>query len=85
MSKLHPQHPAGNLVVAAGWSAVVLAAVAVVGLVVAPSLRMVWIVLLVLAVAAMPQAVVLVRRERRKTSEANGEAGVRARQDRRRR
>jgi hypothetical protein len=69
MSELRPKQQAGgNLVVVTGWSAVVLAAVAVVGLIVAPSLQTIWLVLLVLSVAAVPQAVLLVRREKRERS-----------------
>jgi hypothetical protein len=47
-----------------GWAAAVLAAVAVVGLVAARSLLLLWIVLLVLAIAAVPQALGIVRRQR---------------------
>jgi hypothetical protein len=52
------------LVRTVGWAAAVLAAVAVVGLVAARSLLLLWIVLLVLAIAAVPQALGIVRRQR---------------------
>ena len=55
----------GSLVTATAWAAVGLAAIAVVGLIVAPSLRPAWIIVLLLAVAAVPQAVLRARRERR--------------------
>jgi hypothetical protein len=50
---------------AVGWSGAILAVVALAGLSYAPSLRFVWIMLLVLAVASVPQAWLALRRERR--------------------
>lgn len=63
------QQSGRNAVVATAWAAVVVAAVAVAGLMAAPSLQTVWIVLLILAVAAVPQALVVVRRESRERSQ----------------
>lgn len=51
-----------SIVRAAAWGAVGLAALAVVGLLAVPELRFIWIVLLVLAVAAVPQTLGIVRR-----------------------
>ena len=48
---------------AAGWSGAMLAAIAVVGLVYAPSMRTIWIVILVLGAASVPQAWFALRRE----------------------
>ena len=41
---------------ATAWSAVGLAAAAVAGLIAVPGMRMIWIVMLVFAVAAVPQS-----------------------------
>jgi hypothetical protein len=41
---------------ATGWAGVVLAVIAVLGLLYAPGLLLLWIVMLVFAVAAIPQA-----------------------------
>lgn len=57
---------------AAGWAAVVLAAVAAAGLLAAPSLRLIWIVLPVFAVCAVPQAFVAVRLLDRRERERRG-------------
>jgi cytochrome c oxidase assembly factor CtaG len=50
------------------WAAVVLAALAVAGLIAAPSVQLLWTVMLVFAVAAIPQALaaerIQARRER---------------------
>ena len=54
---------------AAGWAAAVLAGVAVVGLVAAPSVRLLWIVMLVFAVAAVPQAFAAERLQARRERE----------------
>ena len=54
---------------AAGWAAVVLAALAVAGLFAAPSVRLLWIVMLVFAVAAIPQAFAAERRQARRERE----------------
>ena len=54
---------------ATGWAAVVLAALAVAGLVVAPSVRLLWIVMLVFAVAAVPQAFAAERLQARRERE----------------
>jgi hypothetical protein len=51
--------------VGTGWAAVAFAAVAVIGLRLVPSMRMIWVVLLVLAVVAVPQAVLIGRRSGR--------------------
>lgn len=59
------QQPSPSLITAAGWAAAALAAIAVVGMLAAPSLRPIWIILLVLVIAAVPQAVFHARRERR--------------------
>jgi membrane protein implicated in regulation of membrane protease activity len=59
-----PSSDAGTLS-AVGWSGAILAVVALIGLTYAPSLRFVWIMLLVLAVASVPQAWLALRRERR--------------------
>jgi membrane protein implicated in regulation of membrane protease activity len=48
------------------WAAVVLAALAVAGLIVAPSVRLLWIVMLVFAVAAVPQALAAERLQARR-------------------
>ena len=50
---------------AVGWSGAMLAAIAVVGLVYAPSMRTIWIVILVLGAASVPQAWFALRREQR--------------------
>jgi hypothetical protein len=65
MSAHRPQRDRHNLIVATGWVAVAFATVTVIGLRLAPSMRMVWIVLLVLAVVALPQAVLIGRRSGR--------------------
>jgi membrane protein implicated in regulation of membrane protease activity len=54
---------------ATGWAGVVLAALAVLGLVYAPSLRWIWIAILVLAVTAVPQSLVAVRLQERRERE----------------
>jgi hypothetical protein len=48
---------------AAGWSGAVLAALALIGLMYAPSLRTIWIMLLVLAAASVPQTWLALRRD----------------------
>jgi hypothetical protein len=58
------QEPTGSLVTATAWAAAVLAGIAVIGLIVVPSLQLVWIILLLLAVAAIPQALLRARGER---------------------
>jgi hypothetical protein len=45
----------------AAWAGVALAAIGLLGLIYAPSLRLVWIVMLVFAVAAVPQALFAMR------------------------
>ena len=59
------QQPPGGLVTATAWAAAGLAAIAVAGMLAARSLLAIWIILLVLAIAAVPQALLHVRRERR--------------------
>jgi uncharacterized membrane protein YhaH (DUF805 family) len=58
------QQPSASLITAAAWAAAALAAIAVIGMLAVPSLRPIWIILLVLAIAAVPQAALHVRRER---------------------
>ena len=57
--------PASNAatVRAAGWSGAMLAAIAVIGLIYAPSMQTIWIVILVLGAASVPQAWFALRRE----------------------
>jgi Flp pilus assembly protein TadB len=50
---------------AAGWAGAALAALALIGLALAPSLRVLWVVLLVFAIAAVPQALATTRRQKR--------------------
>lgn len=50
---------------AAGWAGAALSALAVLGLFYVPSLRLIWIVMLVLAVGAVPQAIWVARRQDR--------------------
>ncbi len=50
---------------ATAWAGVALAAITVLGLLFAPGLLLIWIVLLVFAIAAVPQAFLIGRRERR--------------------
>jgi hypothetical protein len=57
---------------AAGWAAAVLAGLALLGLLVAPSMRLVWIVMLVFAVAAVPQAFVAARLQERRERKRRG-------------
>jgi fatty acid desaturase len=49
----------------AAWAGVVLAAIGLLGLIYAPSMLPVWIVMLVFAVTAVPQALFALRREKR--------------------
>lgn len=49
----------------AGWAGVGCAILAAVGIVLVPSLLVLWVVLIVVAVAAVPQALLVVRREQR--------------------
>jgi hypothetical protein len=65
MGAHRPQRDRHNLLVGTGWAAVAFAAVAVIGLRLVPSMRMIWVVLLVLAVVAVPQAVLIGRRSGR--------------------
>lgn len=48
----------------AGWAGAALAAVGLLGLIYVPSLLLVWITMLVFAVAAVPQALFAVRQAR---------------------
>jgi hypothetical protein len=66
--KTRSRQPASNAatVRAAGWSGAVMAAIAVVGLVEAPSMRTIWIVILVLGAASVPQAWLALRREQQR-------------------
>ena len=52
-----------NPAVVAGWTGVVFAAIGVIGLLFAPSLQLVWIVLLFFAAGAVPQTLAARRRE----------------------
>ena len=66
MNKAHEQQqPSASPIRAAAWAAAALAAVAVFGMLAVPSLRPIWIILLVLAIAAVPQALFQARRGRR--------------------
>jgi hypothetical protein len=66
--KSRSPQPASNAatVRAAGWSGAMLAAIAVIGLFEAPSMRTIWIVILVLGAASVPQAWFALRREQRR-------------------
>jgi len=57
---------------ATGWAAAGLAALATVGLFAAPSLRLVWIVMLVFSVSALPQAFAATRLQARRERERRG-------------
>jgi membrane protein implicated in regulation of membrane protease activity len=57
---------------ATGWAGAVLAAIAVLGLLAAPSMRLIWIVMLVFAVAAVPQALAAERLQARRERERDG-------------
>ena len=46
------------------WSAALVAAIALLGLLFLPAVRLIWIVLLVFAVAAVPQSLAFTRRTR---------------------
>lgn len=46
------------------WSAALVAAIALLGLLFLPAIRLIWIVLLVFAVAAVPQSLAFTRRPR---------------------
>jgi Flp pilus assembly protein TadB len=72
MSEPRQQQPTVSLVTATAWAAAVLAAIAVVGLIAAPSLTPIWIVLLLFAVVAVPQALLRTRRERRGHGQGRG-------------
>jgi hypothetical protein len=65
MSEPREPQPRVSLVTATAWAAAFFAGIAVVGLIAAPSLKPIWIVLLLLAIAAVPQALLHARRERR--------------------
>lgn len=60
------EQPAVSFVTATAWSATLFAANAVVGLFALPSLKLIWIVLLVFAIAAGPQVLLRARSETRK-------------------
>jgi hypothetical protein len=63
-----PEKPSNNsaTLTAAGWSGVVLALIALVGLFYAPSMRTIWIVLLLLGAASVPQTWLALRREQQR-------------------
>ncbi len=61
-----PQASTAATVRAAGWSGAMLAAIAVIGLIAAPSMRTIWIVILVLGAASVPQAWFALRREQQR-------------------
>ena len=63
-----PEKPSSNsaTLAAAGWSGAVLALIALVGLMYAPSMRTVWIVLLLFGAASVPQAWFALRREQQR-------------------
>jgi uncharacterized membrane protein YfcA len=54
----------------AAWAGVALAALGLLGLIYVPSLQLVWIGLLVFAIAAVPQALVAVRQARGRERES---------------
>lgn len=60
------EQPTASLVTATAWSAALFAAIAVVGLFALPSLKLIWIVLLVFAIVAVPQVLLRARSESRK-------------------
>lgn len=66
-----PERPSSNAATlrAAGWSGAMLAATAVVGLIYAPSMRTIWIAILVLGATSVPQAYFALRREERRERE----------------
>jgi membrane protein implicated in regulation of membrane protease activity len=57
---------------AAAWIGAVLAAIGLLGLIYAPSLRPVWIVMLVFAIAAVPQVVLSARFQHQRERERRG-------------
>ncbi len=73
--KNRPRPPASNAatVRAAGWSGAMLAAIAVIGLIYAPSMRTIWIVILVLGAASVPQAWFAVRRIDQRERQRDGD------------
>ncbi len=58
---------------AVGWSGAILAAIAVIGLAYAPSLRTIWIVILVFGAVSVPQAWLALRRDVRREREPDGD------------
>jgi membrane protein implicated in regulation of membrane protease activity len=56
----------------AAWIGVVLAAIGLLGLIYAPSLLVIWIGMLVFAVAAVPQTMFATRRGQRQEREGRG-------------
>jgi len=63
--KKHSRQPASTAatLTAVGWSGATLAAIAVAGLVYAPSLRTVWILILIIGAASLPQAWIALRHQ----------------------
>jgi hypothetical protein len=58
--------PNSSFIRATGWVGAALAALAVLGLILIPSIKPLWIVSLLFAVSAVPQAFFLVRRDERR-------------------
>jgi hypothetical protein len=56
----------------AAWAGVVLAAIGLLGLIYAPSMLVIWIVMLVFAVAAVPQTLFATRLGQRREREGRG-------------
>jgi hypothetical protein len=56
----------------AAWAGVVLAAIGLLGLIYVPSLLVIWIVMLVFAVAAVPQTMVAARLGQQREREGRG-------------
>jgi hypothetical protein len=69
--KQAPPFDASTLRVAA-WAGAVLAAIGLLGLIYAPSMLVIWITLLVFAVAAVPQTLFATRRGQRREREGRG-------------
>ena len=57
---------------ACAWSGASLTAIAVAGLIFAPGMRTIWIVILVLGAASVPQAFFALRRDERRRQERDG-------------
>jgi hypothetical protein len=60
---------------AAGWAGVTLAIISVLGLVYVPAMKLIWIVILVLAASAVPQALIAIRLDDRKRDAKRDQPG----------